>query len=52
MRGGMYNDALCGDSNGFNKNEMQVSKFDKNDPSLTNVWVPGPDTARSRPIDS
>lgn len=25
MRGGMYNDALCGDSNGFNKNEMQVS---------------------------
>jgi len=23
MRGGMYNDALCGDSNGFNKNEMQ-----------------------------
>ena len=24
MRGGMYNDALCGDSNGFNKNEMQV----------------------------
>ena len=35
MRGGMYNDALCGDSNGFNKNEMQVSKFVKNDPSLT-----------------
>ena len=25
MRGGMYNDALCDDSNGFNKREQQVS---------------------------
>ena len=24
MRGGMYNDALCDDSNGFNKREQQV----------------------------
>ena len=24
MRGGMYNDALCNDSNGFNKQEPQV----------------------------
>ena len=27
MRGGMYNDALCDDSNGFNKREQQVNHF-------------------------
>ena len=29
MRGGMYNDALCDDSNGFNKREQQVNHFYK-----------------------
>ena len=30
MRGGMYNDALCNDSNGFNKKEMQVRNSFRN----------------------
>ena len=43
MRGGMYNDALCGDSNGFNKNEMQVSKFAK-EMALVEARARVPDT--------
>ena len=39
MRGGMYNDALCDDSNGFNKNEMQVCNKSNINASYTGYYI-------------